>query len=106
MQLAARGCFENRQSEQVQDRVRRSPGQQVVVAQTMVYRFSRNSTFCCPAGDAFWTRGAVGLTQLGTLYTGLYSSVVSFCHSLKIIFSFVAGLGGDMKAPLYFFHIQ
>lgn len=106
MQLAARGCFENRQSEQVQDRVRRSPGQQVVVAQTMVYRFSRNSTFCCPAGDAFWTRGAVGLTQLGTLCTGLYGSVVSFCHSLKIIFSFVAGLGGDMKAPLCFFHVQ
>lgn len=49
MQLAARGCFENRPCRQVQNQVRRVHGQQVECEgsgpQNMVYGFSLNSTF-------------------------------------------------------------
>lgn len=49
MQLASRGCFENRLCRQVQNRVRRVHGQQVECEgsgpQNMVYGFALKSTF-------------------------------------------------------------
>lgn len=110
MQLAARGCFENKPCRQVQKRVRSVHGQQVECegsgTQNIVYGFSLNGTFSALLRDAFLTRWTIGLTQLGISYIPELSGLVgSFYHSLKIIFSFTAGLDGRHEASVFFLFV-